>query len=152
MDKNNLYYSWLPTIYRVVNSSKTMEGRVLTELGNWEGCPGQRIFLFFSFFFFLMFIFERERESERETECEWRRDRERGTHRIQSRLQALSSELSSQSLTWGSNPWTARSWPEPKSDRRSVAWATQAPQPIFPLKALSNLSVRFKAFHNFPLR
>ena len=50
-----------------------------------------------------MFIFERQREPE------WRRSRERGRYRIQSRLQA-------QSLTWGLNPGTLRSWLELKSD------------------------------------
>ena len=32
------------------------------------------------------------RERERERECKWGRDRERGRHRIQSRLQALSCQ------------------------------------------------------------
>ena len=39
--------------------------------------------------------------------------RERETQNLK---QALGSALSAQSLTWGSNPQTARSWPELKSD------------------------------------
>ena len=39
--------------------------------------------------------------------------RERET---QNPKQAPGSELSAQSLTWGSNPWTVRSRPELKSD------------------------------------
>ena len=54
---------------------------------------------FLFFFYFLMFIFERQSVSrggaEREGDTE--------------------SELSAQSPTWGSNPRTARSRPEPKS-------------------------------------
>ena len=36
-----------------------------------------------------------------------------GAHNLK---QALGSELSAQSQTRGSNSWSARSWPEPKSD------------------------------------
>ena len=42
------------------------------------------------FFFLQMFIFERERE--RQAECQCLRGTERGSHRIQSRLQALSCQ------------------------------------------------------------
>ena len=41
-------------------------------------------------YFFNVYLFLGERE--RETECEWGRDRERGRHRIWSRLQALSCQ------------------------------------------------------------
>ena len=58
------------------------------------------------FNFFLMFIFKRQREHK------WGRSGERGRQNPQ---QAPGSELSVQSLTWGSNSWTARSWPELKS-------------------------------------
>ena len=59
-----------------------------------------------------MFIFEREIE----TEHEWGEgQRERGRHRIQSRLQAL-NRLSAQSPTGGSQSQTVRSRPEPKAD------------------------------------
>ena len=54
-----------------------------------------------------MFLFIFETERERERDCEWGRGRERDRHRIQSRL--LGSELSAQSLTWGSNSRTTRS-------------------------------------------
>ena len=62
-----------------------------------------------SFFLNVLFIFERERETEWSGEGQ----RERET---QNPKQALGSELSAQSPTWGSNPQTVRSCPEPKSD------------------------------------
>ena len=65
-------------------------------------------FLFFFFYFFNVYLFW-----DRETEHEWGRVRERETQNLK---QAPGSELSAQSLAWGSNSWTARSWPEPKSD------------------------------------
>ena len=49
---------------------------------------------------------------QRETENEQGRVRERETQNLK---QAPGSELSAQSLTWGSNSRTARSRPEPKS-------------------------------------
>ena len=55
----------------------------------------------------LMFIFERERERERHPKGEWGRGRERGRHRIPSRLQAPSCQP--QSPTRGSNSRTSRS-------------------------------------------
>ena len=63
--------------------------------------------------FFLIFkkIFIFEREREREWESEWVRDGQRET---QNPKQAPGSEPSAQSLTWGSNTQTARSWPELK--------------------------------------
>ena len=62
-----------------------------------------------------MSIFERERkrETETETEHEQGRGRERETRNLK---QALGSGLSAQSLMWGLNLRTVRSWPEPKSD------------------------------------
>ena len=51
---------------------------------------------------FLMLIFERDRE----TECEQGRNRERET---QNPKQVPGSELSAQSLTWGSNSQAVRS-------------------------------------------
>ena len=56
-----------------------------------------------NFFFNVYFIFERE------TEHEQGRGKERGRHRIRSRLQAPGSELSAQSPTRGSISQTARS-------------------------------------------
>ena len=50
---------------------------------------------------------------ERETEHEWQKGRERGRHRIRSRLQALSCQ---QSPTQGSDSRTMRSRPELKWD------------------------------------
>ena len=64
----------------------------------------------FSLFFLNVYLFLRETE----TECEWVRGRERGRHRIWSRLPG--SQLSAQSPTRGSNSRAVRSWPEPKSD------------------------------------
>ena len=62
------------------------------------------------FFFFILegeyFILERDRAWVREGQ------RERETKNLK---QAPGSELSAQSPTQGSNPWTVRSWPEPKS-------------------------------------
>ena len=55
--------------------------------------------------FFLNFCFW---ERERKRENKWGRGRERGRHRIERRLQALSCQHR-QSLTGGSNPWTGRS-------------------------------------------
>ena len=51
------------------------------------------------------------RETDRAWAGEWHRERE-----TQNPKQAPGSELSAQSLTWGSNSSTTRSWPEPKSD------------------------------------
>ena len=48
--------------------------------------------------FFLLFIFEREESAHKQE-----RGRERGRHRIPSRLQAPGSELSAQSPMWGLN-------------------------------------------------
>ena len=56
--------------------------------------------------FFLMFIMERQSMSMGGAE-------RGGTQNLR---QAPGSELSAQSWRQGSNPWTVRSWPEPKSD------------------------------------
>ena len=56
------------------------------------------IFLFFFFNFFNLFL--------RELEHKWRRSRERETQNLK---QTPGSELSAQSLMWGSNPQTVRS-------------------------------------------
>ena len=67
---------------------------------------------------FLMFIY-----FERKIECEWG-EAERG----RGRESQAGSVLSAQSPTWGSNSWTVRSWPEPKSRVGHLTdWATQAP-------------------------
>ena len=63
----------------------------------------------FAHYFFLMFIFERERA----TEHKWGRGRDRGRHKIRSRLQARCQQLR---VMQDSYPQTGRSWPEPKSD------------------------------------
>ena len=59
------------------------------------------------------YLFLRERERERERQREWGRGRERGRQNLK---QVPGSELSAQSPIRGSNSWTVRSWPEPKSD------------------------------------
>ena len=59
--------------------------------------------------FFLMFIYFWDRE----TEHERGRVRERGRHRMWSRLQALSCQHRADA---GLEPITVRSWPEPKSE------------------------------------
>ena len=52
-----------------------------------------------------------------------------GAEREEDRGSPAGSVLSVQSLMWGLNSWTMRSWPEPKSRvGRSTNWATQAPQ------------------------
>ena len=56
-----------------------------------------RTLIMFLNFFYVLFLFLREREREREIDHEWERGRER-----QNLKQALGSELSAQSLTWGS--------------------------------------------------
>ena len=56
--------------------------------------------------FFDVYLFMRERE--REKECEWERGRERERRR-QNPKQAPGSELSAQSLTWGSSSQIVRS-------------------------------------------
>ena len=66
--------------------------------------------LFLLLFFKYVFIWERERERDIEQEGERQRERE-----TQDPKQTPGSELSAQSPTRGSNPRTARSWPEPKS-------------------------------------
>ena len=61
--------------------------------------------------FFNVYLFLRERE--RETEQEWGRGRERGKHRIQSRLQALSCQPRDRYGAWTHEPWDhdlSRSW------------------------------------------
>ena len=58
------------------------------------------LFCFVNFLNVYLFLKERETEHDRG------RGRERGRHRIRNRLQP-----SAQSLTWGSNSRTARSWP-----------------------------------------
>ena len=50
---------------------------------------------------------------EREREQVWEGQRERGTEDLK---QAPGAELTAESLMWGSNSWTTRSWLEPKSD------------------------------------
>ena len=60
------------------------------------------LFYFILFYFILfqcLFIFETE------TEHEWGRGRERGRHRIGSRLQALSHQLRAQHGAWTHGPW-----------------------------------------------
>ena len=51
---------------------------------------------------------ETERERERVSKYEWGKGRERGRHRIQSRLQALSCQHTAQSPTRGLNSQTVR--------------------------------------------
>ena len=64
----------------------------------------------------------------------WERERDR-VKEVQTeryRESQASPTLSAQSPTWGSNPQTARSWPEPKLRVRGFTdGATQVPHPIF---------------------
>ena len=88
-------------------------------------CPfsqrSQACTAFFVLFFFNVYLFLRERQS-----MSWEGA---GREETQNLKQASGSELSSQSLTWGSNPWTMRSWPEVKSRVRCLTdWATQERQ------------------------
>ena len=83
-------------------------------------------FLILSFFYVYLFL------TERETEHEQGRGRERGRHRIWNRLQALSCQ---QSLTRGSNSWTMRLWPEPKSDAQPTELSRR---PWFTLLLMTN--------------
>ena len=59
-------------------------------------------------FFFNVYLFLRDKE----TAWAGEKQRERETQNLK---QTPGSELSAQSLTWGLNPRTARSWPEPKT-------------------------------------
>ena len=70
---------------------------------------------FFNIFLMFIYFWDREKQSMNGGGSE------RGTHRIWNRLQALSCQ---QSRTRGSNSWTARSWPEPKS----AAQPTESPR------------------------
>ena len=62
----------------------------------------------FFFFYYLIFIYFGDTGRVQAGE----RQRERETQNLK---QAPGSKLSAQSPTWGSNPRTMRSWPEPKS-------------------------------------
>ena len=73
--------------------------------------------LFFSFNFFNVYLFLRDRDRQRMSmgggEGGLWAEREEETQNLK---QALGSELSAQSPMRGSNPQTARSLPEPKSE------------------------------------
>ena len=84
--------------------------------------------------FFLMFIYFWERD--RAWAGEGQREREREAQIVK---QAPGSELSAQSLMWGSNPWTARSWPEPKLDHQ----LSHPGAPLFLLSHRISLSSTF---------
>ena len=64
-------------------------------------------------FFLCLFTFERDRQSVSRGGAE----RERKTHNLK---QDSGSELSAQSLTWGSNSGAVRSRPEPRPPRRTA--------------------------------
>ena len=71
-------------------------------------------------FFLSLFILRRMSLSWGEAEKEEERESQAG------------STLSAQSTTWGSVPWTVRSWPEQKSGVGCLAyWAPQAPHSCF---------------------
>ena len=76
------------------------------------------VFWVLHFFIFLLFIFEWE------TECKRRRSRERDTHRIRSRLQALSCQHRARHRVWTTN-CEITTWAEVGC---SINWATQASQ------------------------
>ena len=81
----------------------------------WYGC--QEHFTPTRWLFFMVYLFLREREN--------RTVAERGRQR---EFQA-GSPLSAWSLMRSSNPWTVRSWPEPKPRAGSPTyWAIQVPQ------------------------
>ena len=81
------------------------------------------------FFLFLKKIFNIDLFF-RERDRAWAGEgRERGTQNLK---QASGSELSAQSLTWGSNPRAGRSWPEPES----VAELTDPPRCPTPVSFL----------------
>ena len=67
--------------------------------------------LLFIFLFLMFILFLRERACAHMRE--WGRGREKETQNLK---QITGSEVSAQSPTWGSNPQTGRSRPEPKSD------------------------------------
>ena len=76
-------------------------------------------------FLSLFIYFERDRGSASGEEGPRERERERERERILNKLHTLSA----QSLMWGLNPWTMRSWPEPKPRVGHLTHrATQAPQ------------------------
>ena len=83
----------------------------------------QKIFLFMRVsFFFNLFYFERE--TDRQTD----RQQGRGRERRKERESQAGSTLSAQSPMQGSNSWTMKSWPKPKSRVGCLTnWATQAP-------------------------
>ena len=87
---------------------------------------------YFVYLFFKVFVYFWERETEHE--------RGRGREGDRNTKQAPGSELSAQSPTWGPNPWTVRSWPEPKV-RRSTNRATQVPH-IVPTLYVRRLGCR----------
>ena len=81
-------------------------------------------FSLFSSFCFSLFIFERVGGRERDRE----RQREAGRERIPCRLHTVSSELS-----WGLNPQTMRSQPEPNSRVRQLTEPPRGPSLPSPL-------------------
>ena len=80
--------------------------------------------------------------------CFWERGRElrKGKEReTQYPKQAPGSELSAQSSMWGLNPWTVRSWSEPKSN----AQPTEPARSPCPLPLLTH-STACPAWHTLP--
>ena len=72
------------------------------------------IYLFIIFKIFNVYFWETGRDT---VWAGWGRERERERERERGNLkQASCSELSAQSLMWGSNWWTWRSWPDLKWD------------------------------------
>ena len=68
---------------------------------SWFYLFGSFLFSFFLNFFFNVYLFLRQRE----TEHEWGRVRERGRHRIRSRLQALSCQHRARRGALTHEPW-----------------------------------------------
>ena len=78
---------------------------------------------YFILFLFIFYFCERERARARM--CPQAREGQREGERESE----AGSALSVQNPTQGLNPWTTRSWPEPKSRVRGLTdWVTRAPQ------------------------
>ena len=113
-------YPWKTWTGKQVHSScgRSSSGKIkdinkVTREMTWIDTAHRPEFIFFSAYLrkknFLMFIYFWERQRQNVSGLGAERERE-----TQNRKQAPGSELSAQSLIWGLNPWTMRSWPKPK--------------------------------------
>ena len=83
---------WMHTASCLSSQGKTAHGSWFNPVLSWAGRPFLFLFFFFFFFFFFFLVFIYFWEREGETEYEQRSGIERGRHRIQSKLQALSCQ------------------------------------------------------------